>query len=325
MTWLFSTDLHLTDRPRDAYRFGLFKWLSKQQERHKVTATFLLGDITDSKDRHSSALVNRIIDELIQLKRPVYILRGNHDGLSPQSPFFRFLSCIEGIKFIVRPTFDGDLGVAFVPHCVDQPTFDAACGGIPSKINALLLHNTFDGAIAESGSRLTGLSASPIEVLKPARVYAGDVHKPQQCGPVTYVGAPFHVRHGDQFEPRVLLLKGEHEQDLHFECPRKLILTVRDPDEIAGKAKRGDQVKVIVELAREEAVEWHEHKSRVLAACKEGGLEVFGIEMKITSGKRRERIELEAAHAKTPSEIMKAFCATEGVASNVKQAGLELI
>ena len=81
MNWLLSADLHLSDRARDSHRFGLFPWLKKQQQKNKVDATFLLGDLTQEKDRHSSALVNRIVEELLTLTPPVYVLRGNHDGL----------------------------------------------------------------------------------------------------------------------------------------------------------------------------------------------------------------------------------------------------
>ena len=101
MNWLLSADLHLSDRARDSYRFGLFPWLKKQQQKNKVDATFLLGDLTQEKDRHSSALVNRIVEELLTLTPPVYVLRGNHDGLNPNSPFFKFLNSISGLK--LRP------------------------------------------------------------------------------------------------------------------------------------------------------------------------------------------------------------------------------
>ena len=79
MTWLFASDLHLSDRPKDRYRFGLFKWLAEQQQKHQITATFILGDITDRKDNHSAVLVNKTVNSLLTLKPPVYILKGNHD------------------------------------------------------------------------------------------------------------------------------------------------------------------------------------------------------------------------------------------------------
>jgi hypothetical protein len=325
---LLTTDLHLSDQPRDAHRFGLFKWITRQQEKHAVGATIILGDITERKDRHSSLLVNRIVEELLRLKPPVFILRGNHDGIDPTSPYFKFLNCIEGIKFIVSPHFEESLGAAFVPHCTDQATFDAACAKMPPKPNYLLLHQTIAGAKAETGATLSGLSASPIATLKPRLgTHSGDVHVPQRHLQVTYVGAPYHCRFGDNFTPRVLLLKGDREIDLHFDCPRKFSLIVRDADDIfnSKELRPRDQVKLTIEMAREEAVEWQAIKQRVLAACRECELEVFGAELQIKTTARRERVKLKEAVATTPKDILAAFCKSENVASNIKAAGEELL
>src|SRR5215831_509799 len=132
---LITSDLHLSDRARDRYRFGLFKWLVKKQRKYNVDATFILGDVTDRKDNHSAALVNEIIDNLILLKPPVYILKGNHDFIDPDTPYFRFLSRLDGIKFISEPTRlpDWGWGAAMIPHQPDQASFDRACGVIPPK------------------------------------------------------------------------------------------------------------------------------------------------------------------------------------------------
>lgn len=325
-TALLTSDLHLTDRARDKYRFGLFPFLAKQQEKYNVDATFILGDITDSKDRHSSLLVNSIVDELTGLRPPVYVLRGNHDGLNPDSPYFKFLNCIEGLRFIIKPTFNKRMGVAFVPHCTTQAAFDAACGQMPPKPALFLAHNTFDGAKAETGSRLSGLRASPIELLRPRLSYSGDVHVPQQCGPVAYVGAPYHVRFGDRFEPRVVLLRGDRETDLHFDSPHKLMLTVRSADDILnnGNIRKGDQVKIAVNLDREDRVGWQEHKRQIIAACHKLGVEIFGIEIntKETQARTAPRTDIRNA---TPAKILEAFCKREKTPENIKQAGLDLL
>lgn len=328
MNFLISSDLHLSDRARDKHRFGLFKWLSKQQEKHKADATLLLGDLTEAKDRHSSLLVNHIVEELCKLKPPVFILRGNHDGINPDSPYFKFLSSIPGLQFVVQPYFNKEYDVAFIPHCADQAAFDRACSQMPPKPALVALHNPFQGARAETGATLAGLSASPVEALKPRLgVYSGDVHVPQRHGTVTYVGAPYHCRFGDGFDPRVLLLKNGSETDLHFDCPRKLTLTVTGADSItASDARQGDQVKLIIQLAREEAVGWQAIKQSVLAACREGGLDVFGVELQVMSTARRERVKLnDGVSVKTPKEVLAAFCKAEGVAANIRAAGEELL
>lgn len=327
MTWLVTSDLHLTDRPRDAYRFDLFPWLAKQQEKHSVTATFILGDITDSKDKHPSTLVNRLVEEITGLRPPVYILMGNHDYVSYENPFFKFLSCVEGISFVTEPTWLEDHKVAMIPHQPDQASFDSACSIIQQSALGVFCHQCFDGALSEAtNTHLTGLAASLISQIAPhATTLAGDIHAPQRCGPVTYVGSPYHCRFGDNFIPRVLLIKNDKEQNLYFPAPAKWSLTVRDEDDLINNEdlRPGDQVKLTVELAREEAIEWAAHKALILEACKEMQLAVYGVELKIKTTKPRERTK--AVGAKSQEEIFNAFCAHEVVASNIKKVGLELL
>lgn len=331
MTWLVTSDLHLTDRPRDGHRFGLFPWLAKQQKKYDVSATIICGDITDSKDKHSASLVNQLVDGLTELRPPVYILKGNHDFIDPNNPFFGFLSCIDGIQFVSDPVYAE--GAAMIPHQPDQAALDQAFHVVGQDyLNPELFfcHQLFTGAIAESNGRaLTGLAWSPTSLsgaaARGAKVYAGDIHKPQQldCG-VTYIGAPWHCRFGDDYVPRVLLLKGGKEIDLHYPAPRKWSVTIRDVYDLDKHPEiaQGDQIKLTIEIAREEIVEWSSIKQRVLETCK--GLEIFGVEMKVLTNKLREH-KAETIKVKSNENIFTEFCKGEGVASNIKKAGRELL
>ena len=323
MNWLISADLHFSDRPRDAYRFGLFKWLAEQQKLHKVDATFLLGDITQEKDKHSASLVNRVVDEIMELRPPVEIVEAIMMASSPDNPFFKFLNSIEGISFAVGPTLIHGMNVYLIPHCRCQKELDDACAQGQERYY-VMCHQTFEGAIAETGARLTGLSAKPIKAMKPLGVWAGDVHRPQTLGPVTYVGAPYNVRFGDDFTPRVLLIKDGVSHDLHFPAPRKHAVRITAPDDLHSfNLHRGDQVKITVELPREEVVNWLKHRRMILDVAKEMGVEVHGIELKVDS------IALPKVGKGTPkldnTELLKAFCKAEKVPSAIRDAGLALI
>lgn len=327
MSYLLIGDLHLTDRARDAYRFGILEWVRKQQVKYKPKATFILGDVTDSKDRHSSALVNKFIDGLCKLEPPVYILKGNHDYTDPTNPFFRFLNNWVGITFVVNPTEIINEKITLLPHFRTQAEFDEACHDTHQQPNLLLVHNTFTGAIAETGAPLTGFSAAAIKQLNPRLgCFAGDVHKPQRAGPVLYVGTPYHVRFGDNFNPRCLLIDGKGDlTNLYFDAPRKWSLTVRSADKILNNDRllEGDQIKVTVELAREEAVEWKTYKQKVLAACKEQGLEVFGVDLKVNTVTKTR--ETKVAVSNKPEDAVVAFCKAEGISSQIKEAGLNIL
>ncbi len=327
MTWLATADLHLSDRPKDQYRFAIFDWLARQQQKYKVDATFVLGDLTDRKDNHSSALVNRVIDELLKLRPPVYILRGNHDGVDPSNPFFRFLQTIEGLDFVVEPTVLPN-GVAMIPHQPDQAALDRACGIVRPSMAGVMMHQTLDGAMAETGTRLSGLRCPLIEAMRPARVwqrwYSGDIHTPQRLtGGLTYAGAPYHVRFGDDFEPRVLLI-GNTETDLHFPCLRKW--TIRTGKEFVPtpRVRKDDHVKIIATLPPEEVVEWAAIKRRILDTCREMEVQVFGVELEI-DGEVHKRVSGDRVHSRSPKDIFNSFCKHEKMAANIKQVGEEFV
>src|SRR5574337_515989 len=108
MPFLISSDWHLSDNPRDAYRFKIIRRVVPDfVRRHNVKALFNLGDLTESKDAHKAELVNDVVDLFYELAQlcPIYILRGNHDWLSsPDSPCFAFLKRIPNITWINTPT-----------------------------------------------------------------------------------------------------------------------------------------------------------------------------------------------------------------------------
>lgn len=338
--WLIIGDLHFTDHARDQYRFGIFKWIRQQQEKYKPVATFLLGDLTDAKDRHSALLVNKIVNGLMSLEPPVYILEGNHDyKADKRNPFFKFLNHIEGLRFVTEPTvIKAVLPIALIPHCRSQDDWNNAVkmvfGGRTSDSPACLLaHQTFVGAIAESGVRLSGLSASLVESFNPPLgVYAGDVHKPQTQGIVTYVGCPYQVRFGDNFNPRSIFIEDSGDgwydtYDLEFAAPKKRSLTVSAPEDIeelyrSKCMERGDQVKLTIRLGPEELVHWKKIQRDILAVCKAAQLEVFGVKLESKELTRRKHV---AEKQIEPSVILETFCRAEKIPANVKRVGMELL
>lgn len=325
--WFLCGDLHLTDLGRDQYRFEIFDWIKKQQQKYPTVATFLAGDLTDSKDRHSSTLVNKIVAGLLQLQPPVYIAMGNHDYRDNKNPFFKFLNHIEGLKFVTEPMLvTKGKRVGIIPHYREQADFDQAVGQL-GRADCFLVHQTFDGAIAESGVRLTGLSASPIELLKPELgVYAGDVHKPQTQGLVTYVGCPYQVRFGDDFEPRTIWVnKNGTESYPWFPAPRKWALTVRDEINLLNNQNlmEGDQIKLTIEVSREEAVEWKKIRQKVLDACKELKLEVYGVKLEIKTHERTNRIY--SKDSLSNADTLEQFCKAENLSSQIKETGKRII
>jgi hypothetical protein len=136
---------------------------------------------------------------------------------------------------------------------------------------------------------------------------------------MTYVGAPYHVRFGDDFTPRVLLVKDGVERNLYFHTVCKWVLNIGDANDLDSEhLHKGDHVKINVNLAREEVYEWPKHKARILAACKSLGLECYGITLKATTGPQRER---KAVAGRSRIDVFNAFCTAENLDNVVKKVG----
>jgi DNA repair exonuclease SbcCD nuclease subunit len=326
--WLIVGDLHLTEHLRDEYRFDIFKWLADQQRKLDVQATFLAGDLCDSKNRHSATLVNHLIDGLTSLRPPVYVCKGNHDYRDPTNPFFRFINHIDGLRFIVDPTVvTHGHSMAIIPHVRDQAVFDQAVADCEGA-DAFLVHQTFEGAIAETGARLNGLSASAIESLKPPLgVWAGDVHKPQRSGLVRYIGCPYHVRFGDAFSPRVVYLKADGKvKNLRFDAPYKHSLQIRDHNGLLNMdyLQKGDQVKITVELDREDAVNWKQIKAEIIQSCHKVGVSIHGLSLRLQAGKPTASRSTVRSVA-SPTDVFRTHIMGEGLGESYRRAGENII
>src|SRR6266567_2832077 len=106
MTTLVTADLHLSSNPRDAYRHERMWEIRKILKKYEVDRLLILGDLTEQKDHHSAELVNEVVNHMILFSEccPVTILRGNHDYVSSECPFFVFLKHIKRIQWINNPT-----------------------------------------------------------------------------------------------------------------------------------------------------------------------------------------------------------------------------
>lgn len=275
MSSILIADIHLNEKSQDEYRWGLFDWLYEQ----KADEIIICGDLTDAKDRHSAKLVNKLHQSIIKLatKFHIIILKGNHDWLAdPKSPFFEFLGNQTNIVFVKEPTI--------IKLSIGQATFVPAGEKWNFKLHKtpyLFTHATFNGAVAENGTTLTGVDPHVLDDYD-GYVYSGDIHVPQRLhkGKITYIGAPYHTRFGDQFEPRVLKLDNEgYEQDLFFPAPKKRTFQISKPEDLEEvEADKGDHVKVKCHLRRTEYTEWKKYKAEIRVIATEREWQLYGVE-----------------------------------------------
>lgn len=274
MTAILTSDIHLNEHQRDEYRWKLFDWLAEQ----KADELIINGDLTDAKDRHSARLVNRFYKSIMGLETRFRIIlnKGNHDYYDADHPFFEFVGDSSDIVFITKPIqIKLSIGSAlFIPAGVKWDF------KLP-KADYIFTHATFSGAKAENGSTLTGVDPRVIEGFQ-GKVFSGDVHVPQRLlsGKVEYVGAPYHVRFGDSFDPRVLFISNDgRTRDLYFPSPRKHTFIITEPRHLLDEeAAKGDHVKVRCLLRRADYDKWRSYKEEIHKVAEKRGWLLFGAE-----------------------------------------------
>lgn len=329
---LLTADLHLSANRRDAYRVQTMRRLVKFARAQTVGQTIILGDLTEEKDRHGDWLVNQIVEIIkgFSTLGPVYILQGNHDYYSdPECPFFGFLRHMPQVRWIGKPVSTPVKGlgrVLWLPHTRNS---EKEWAELPFNDHALFFaHSSFVGADMGNGRRLDG-GCSTDYFPSDAVVYSGDVHIPQTCGPVEYVGAPYAVDFGDAYEPRAIILDGPTTKtnlSLANE-PQKRLIEVDAVEELLRKEYEvyaGDMVKVRVNVPRKSASEWPEMREVVKRWAARRGAELYAA-VPIMIEKPGRRLEVKQADVKDDETIMREFARHRGVGKATLRRGEKLL
>jgi len=277
VTAILISDTHFTDRPNDEYRWRLWPWLREQVTKVKADEIVHLGDLTDAKDRHPARLVNRLVQSTTVVSDlcRLYFLKGNHDYIDPLDPFFAFVGTHSKISYIkASSVVELSIGKATFVPAGEKWNFDL------HDFPYCFAHVTFDGAEAENGSLLPGVDPSRLKDYA-GMVYSGDIHVPQKIRKnIEYVGAPYHIRFGDTFTPRVLVVYNNGKtNELHYPAPRKCVFSL---DSLKGLdrliADKGDHVRIRYHLRRSDYDTWHDIREDIKAHAAERGWVLFGVE-----------------------------------------------
>ena len=333
MTTLLSSDWHFSNNPRDEYRFAWLKDdLRRKIKKYRVKKLFILGDLTEEKDRHCAELVNRIVEEIVDLSKrvaEVIILSGNHDGLSTDCPFFMFLHLMPNITWISSPTVinSKDLGkLLFLPHTRnykrDWKKFNF------KEFDWIFTHASFAGITTESGFKMN--EGIPVSVFpKTAKVISGDIHKPQKIGPVTYVGSPYTVDFGDDFIPRVLLLEGDTMRSIKCRGPQKRLVNMCISDcvdeflvDCKSDLTLGDILKVQVNLLQKSKANWAEIKSQIYKWGENNGYVVHLVKPVLEGIEYTARIN--EVKQRNDTQMLKAFAKRMKLDKLTVKVGLSL-
>jgi hypothetical protein len=335
MTMLAVSDIHMSVNPRDWYRWGLFDWLEEEVAKRKVECLLLNGDLTEVKDRHPAALVDRMATSLARLGQlcMVIINKGNHDYLDPAVPFFGFADLILGVTFVREPT---ELELPIVgahDRCLFLPSSTAPEEEWKELRPALrdyafiFCHQTFKGCILDNGTKSPNGVGTDFFKGYRGRVYSGDIHVPQDVGTVRYIGAPYRIDFGDSYTPRALLI-GDKDVSLRYPCPNKHLLEATYPEPVStlvGREKiaKGDQVKVRVNMRRADYPLWPKLRKAIQTLAAQEGWELYGPELRALPEDGSSDAPAPPKRA-SPEELVRAFGEASGADADLVAVGLEI-
>ena len=327
MKTLITADLHLNDNPRDAYRHKFMRWFLDLAKKHKVDRIIVAGDLCDEKDRHPAVLVNQVVDYFYQLAEvcPVTVLKGNHDYLDPEHAFYGFLRRIENVSWINNPTVEDVGNKSHDLFLLHTTNYKHDWKGLNFKTPSYIFcHQTFNGAAVGFGRHLDGI---PLDIFpKNVRVISGDIHVPQQLGPVTYVGAPYTVDFGDQYQPRVLLIDGDKIKSIPVDGPQKRLVEAeagKHIPEINTDLNKGDIIKFRIGVKNVD--QWPEIKAEIKAWCEKHGFIPHAIQPVLRRDETGIKSTKAKASNKSDEQILREYALRRDLDKNLLSTGLFLL
>ena len=331
MSILLTADLHLTDKDEDLYRWDVFVHILEWAKANKGGTVIIAGDLCDRKDRHSSVLVNMLIDVLQEIRDAatitIYVMKGNHDEPLNGPPYWRSLSAVPGIVFVEKPTFVK--GRLLLLPFAEDPKEDWA-GQNLSTARAIIMHQTVTGVMGNNGHQLVN---DKMPQLPDIPIYSGDIHNPQivvleNGATVRYIGAPHHVKFGDAYQPRYIVLNDNFEQIIiqNLYPPSKHMIEAYSIDEIRRRdTKPGDMACVRYFMHAKEIGNW----PAILEGIKD-----WATRFEITLARVEPVLDGVAPVAPTeapddllttPQAILNAFFDEENVPIELRNVGTQLL
>ena len=347
MKSLIITDLHLTDNPREDYRWDVFTFVEEYLDENYCENLLILGDIFDKKDKHSSEIVNRLVNELLELQHKfafenIYILKGNHDYVVDESkPFLKFLGHFENIHWINEPSevkFNNNLGNwYFLPH---SRTPEADWEKLLPKINNpdldfLFMHQSVIGSkVSNYHEMKEGLDPKFLKDVS-ATIVSGDIHVPQKLGKVIYLGTQHPVSFGDDYDPRMGVIE---DNKLSF----ILINTIKRPhikkevnsfDDLKKDLQEltsNDQVRITLILEKNQLHEWAELRKQIQDYCKEALIDLHDLKLEVKQMDSEVNQDLKNyiktnSNSMTSADILRKFAQAEGIDDDLFSIGSKLM
>jgi len=328
--FIFTADIHLTSRPYDEYRWNIFNILRQQVS--KGDHVFILGDLTDQKDNHSSKLVNRLADELHSLSQicPVTILKGNHDYAADAAfPFFKFVDQFSNVEYITEPkaAVRDNTSLVFLPHSRNPQEEWKPFLHEFQNADFILLHQAVTGAkVSDSYSMEAGVDPKLFSVY-PGLVLAGDIHVPQSVKKVIYCGSPHPINFGDTFTPSYLVYDADGLGRIEVLSIKKEVCTLRSANDLKRlRYRKGDQVRFVVELLRADFPDWDTIRKAVMDFAQAQGFELCGLELKEIKVQEDKNVVADRKVSMYANpQVLQQFAAHAKLDKGILKTGLALL
>ena len=326
MLRLVISDLHLTDDPKDAYRWDIEQWIYEKIEELPITHIYILGDLTDKKDSHSSILVNRLTKFIKNLAKEaeIYILKGNHDYIDENNPFFGFLDYLDKVNYI--KTITETETELFIPH---SKSYDMIKTLDSNNYQVIFMHCDILGAQTSSNYRLEqGLDYNSdfFSKFTGSGIYSGHIHVPQVIGNITYIGSPYPVYFGDNFKGRALLLDENNKAEfLEIPSIRKYKIAIESIEDLKNYTfNENDQCKIKIQLDRNNLNKWELLATEVKKSLKEKGVDLTMIELEIKDTDIHI-LDNKQSENESDESIIKKFSNKEKLTLSYIEKGMEIL
>jgi hypothetical protein len=182
--------------------------------------------------------------------------------------------------------------------------------------------------MASNGQRMEGELRSRLPMADSCKYFSGDIHVPQVCGDVEYIGSPYPVHFGDTYTPRVLVLLDEDEMTQYeWQGLSRVTAQVGGFNELPLHVRPGDQLKVRLALSRQDMPEWHERKREVQAWCDRKGVHLMSVELlrpAVRKQLRDDAVPQQRADVAPPA-VLRRYVKDRGIAPQVADVGLSIV
>lgn len=342
---LFISDIHLDDNPQHEYRWSCLEDLAHRTKSTDIDVIIIAGDITNAKDGHRAAFLNRVVASLmrvVEVGKPVYVLVGNHDYTDKNTPFFQFLRFVPGVTYMDTPQeihLPGGYVALALPHGTSWAKDAAWRQQFPlsNSYSFILAHDTFCGATVNGDGKVLDKGPSPTlldeEVTFGAPVISGDIHQAQVLGNIVYIGSPHPVSFGES-RGRYLTYDTETRKFKAIKRggPQRLVLNyglsddgTLDRDIREEQLIEGDHVQVRVSTSQAGLVHYLDTRIQLQKHFQDKGIQVFAFEAKVVGFHSHLAVEAPGETALTDMEVFNRFCDVNEIAGVVRKLGTSYV